>query len=55
MEGGLPAAGMRSLPVIIARERAVHFDPEVVEAFLDIPFGVLSETALRYGVILREE
>ena len=42
------AAGM------IARERALHFDPEVVEAFLKIPFGVLLETAMRYGVILRE-
>jgi len=39
---------------MIARERAVHLDPEVVEAFLKIPFDVLLETAMRYGVNLKE-
>jgi HD-GYP domain-containing protein (c-di-GMP phosphodiesterase class II) len=48
------ALSYRSAAGMIARERAAHFDPEVVEAFLKIPFGVLLETALRYGVILRE-
>jgi len=37
---------------MIARERAVHFDPEVVEAFLKIPFRDLAEIASRNGVVL---
>jgi putative nucleotidyltransferase with HDIG domain len=48
------ALSYRSAADMIARESAVHFDPEAVEAFLKIPFGVLLETARRYGVILRE-
>jgi hypothetical protein len=39
---------------MIARERAFQFDPEVVEAFLKIPFDALLETAMRYAVNLRE-
>jgi len=39
---------------MIARESAVHFDPEAVKAFMKIPFRVLEETALRYGVVLKE-
>lgn len=49
------ALSYRSAADMIAKERAVHFDPEAVEAFLKIPFGVLSETARRYGVTLMEE
>ena len=48
------ALSYRSAVGMIARERAAHFDPEVVEAFLKIPFGVMLETAHKYGVILRE-
>jgi putative nucleotidyltransferase with HDIG domain len=48
------ALSYRSAADMIARESAVHFDPEAVEAFLKIPFGILLETARRYGVILRE-
>lgn len=48
------ALSYRSAADMIARESAVHFDPEAVEAFLKIPFRVLVETALRYGVILKE-
>ncbi len=48
------ALSYRSAAEIIARARAVHFDPEVVEAFLKVPFGVLSEAALRNGVVLKQ-
>ncbi len=48
------ALSYRSAASMIARERAVHFDPEAVEAFLKIPFGMLVETARRNGVILKE-
>ena len=44
----------RSAADMIARESAVHFDPEAVKAFMKIPFRVLEETALRYGVVLKE-
>ena len=48
------ALSYRSAADMIARESAVHFDPEAVEAFMKIPFRVLGETALRYGVVLKE-
>lgn len=44
----------RSATEMIAREREVHFDPEVMEAFLKIPYRDLAETAARNGLALRE-
>ncbi|MCL5966839.1 MAG: HD domain-containing protein [Deltaproteobacteria bacterium] len=38
----------------IAMQRGLHFDPEVVDAFLSIPFSELADVASRNGVILRE-
>lgn len=39
---------------LIADERGRHFDPEVVDAFLSIPFHQWAEAAGRNGVALRE-
>ena len=49
------ALSYRSAADMIARARGGHFDPEVVDAFLKIPFAVLAETALRNGVVLKED
>ncbi len=46
------ALSYRSAADMIARERSVHFDPEVVEVFLKIPYRDLAETAARNGVVL---
>ncbi len=42
----------RSAAEIIASGRGSHFDPDVVDAFLKIPFRDLAEIAVRNGVVL---
>jgi len=49
-----PASSFREAADVIAKERATHFDPAVVDAFFEIPFRDWAEAALRNGVTLRE-
>ncbi len=46
------ALSYRSAADSIAGERGTHFDPDVVDAFLKIPFHKLVEIASRNGVVL---
>jgi len=46
------ALSYRSAADWIAGERGTHFDPDVVDAFLRIPYRDLAETASKYGVTL---
>jgi putative nucleotidyltransferase with HDIG domain len=46
------ALSYRSAVDSLASERGTHFDPDVVDAFLKIPFRDLAEIASRNGVLL---
>lgn len=49
------ALSCRRATEIIGKARGTHFDPGVVDAFLEIPYAELRELAGRYGVDLRED
>ena len=49
-----PALSFREAADHIAAGRGTHFDPAVVNAFLEIPFSEWAEAARRNGVTLRE-
>jgi len=46
------ASSYRSAADSLASGRGTHFDPDVVDAFLKIPYRDLAETAARNGVVL---
>lgn len=46
------ASSYRSAADSLASGRGTHFDPDVVDAFLKIPYRDLAETASRNGVVL---
>ncbi|MBI5342066.1 MAG: HD domain-containing protein [Deltaproteobacteria bacterium] len=50
-----PGVSGREAVDIISRGRGNHFDPDVVDAFLGIPFPVWAGVAARNGVTLRKE
>ena len=49
-----PSQSYREAADLLAKDRGKHFDPEVIDAFLSIPFRDWSEIASRNGVSLRE-
>lgn len=48
------ALSYREAVCLIARDRGSHFDPAVVDAFLEIPFRDLAVIASKNGAVLRE-
>jgi HD-GYP domain-containing protein (c-di-GMP phosphodiesterase class II) len=50
-----PGVSAREAIDLIARGRGAHFDPEVVDVFLSMPFRELADVASRNGLVLGEE